>query len=175
MKSLLCFLILSYGITNQKPEEASIVLGSPIQNAEWKVEPTIIICASAPVKLSRIEEAAKFWRDLGYNIGETVTAPPDDFSCIRDIVLSGEILINLAGQDFLMSEHLAVTRTWVHTDSNQILKAKIEIMSGWGDSERIVEHELGHALGWRDYNQTGHIMHSEWSMGGHRTKGLEKK
>ena len=29
-----------------------------------------------------------------------------------------------------MSEHLAVTKTWIHKESNEILKARIEIMSG---------------------------------------------
>jgi len=174
MKSLLWFLVFSYGISTEPPEEASIVFGPPIQNAEWKVEPTIIICDGAPVKPARVEQAANFWRKLGYTIGEIVVADADDFSCLKDIVLHGEILINLASQDFHMSEHLAITRTWVHKDTNQILKAKIEIMSGWGDSERIMEHELGHAMGWRDYNQTGHLMHSEWIRGGHNIKGLKK-
>ena len=174
MKSLLWFLVFSHAISTQSPHEASIVFGPPTQNGEWKVKPTIIICDGAPVKPSRVEQAAEFWRKLGYEIGEVVVAPPDDFSCLKDIVLHGEILINLASQDFHMSEHLAVTRTWIHKDSKNILKAKIEIMSGWGDSERIMEHELGHAMGWRDYNQTGHIMHSEWARGGHNIKGLKK-
>jgi hypothetical protein len=175
MKSLLWFLVLSYGISSQKTEEASIVFGPPVQNAVWKTEPTIIICDGAPLKPSRVKHAVLFWKNLGYSIGDVVVALPDDFSCLQNIVLHGEILINLAGQDFHMSKHLAVTKTWIHKDTNQILKAKIEIMSGWGDSERIIEHEIGHALGWRDYNQTGHIMHSEWSLGGYRTKGLKNE
>jgi hypothetical protein len=171
---LLPLLMLTHGIQGGAPTDASLVFGPPVQAAEWRIEPTVIICQGAPVKLARVEQAVDFWRKLGYNIGEVIVSDEHDFSCMREIILVGEILITLVSQDFHMSEHLAVTRTWIHKDTNQILKAKIEIMSGWGDSERIMEHELGHAMGWRDYNQTGHLMHSEWARGGHNTKGLKK-
>ena len=174
MTYLLPLIMLSHGINGSAPSDASLVFGPPTQAAEWQMEPTIIICHGAPVKPARVEQAVDFWRKLGYNIGEVIIADEKDFSCIREIILVGEILISLSGQDFHMSKHLAVTRTWIHKDTNQILKAKIEIMSGWGDSERIMEHELGHAMGWRDYNQTGHIMHSEWARGGYNVKGLKK-
>ena len=171
---LLPLLMLTHGIQGGAPTDASLVFGPPVQAAEWRIEPTVIICQGAPVKLARVEQAVDFWRKLGYNIGEVIVSDEHDFSCMREIILVGEILITLVSQDFHMSEHLAVTRTWIHKDTNQILKAKIEIMSGWGDSERIMEHELGHAMGWRDYNQTGHLMHSEWAIGGHNIKGLKK-
>ena len=48
-------------------------------------------------------------------------------------------------------------------------------MSNWANAQRILEHELGHALGWQDWNQIGHIMHSNWSQGGYNTKGLKNK
>ena len=174
MTYLLPFLLISHYVKSPTPADAGLVFGPPVQAAEWHYEPTVIICPGAPVKPHRVEQAVEFWRKLGYDIGEVIVADEKDFSCVREIILRGEILINLSGQDFRMSRHLAITKTWIHKDTNQILKAKIEIMAGWGDSERIMEHEIGHALGWRDYNQTGHIMHSEWDRGGYNVKGLKK-
>jgi hypothetical protein len=175
MKSLFLFLMLTHGVNTQSPYDASIIFGSPTQEAKWVKAPTIVICKDAPVKQSRVEEAVGFWRSMGYNIGEIIVAGPDDFGCIQDFALNGEILITLVGQDFNMSQHLGLTKTFYNKHSREILKAKIYLMSGWGNTERILEHEIGHALGWKDYNQTGHVMHAHWSRGGHQTRGLEKK
>ena len=153
--------------------ESSFTVGHPTRSGDWIVKPNIIICPNAPVRLDRVKQAVDFWKKLGYTFNEIIVAAPDDFSCVREIILIGEIIIDLVGQDFLVTDHLAITRTWIHKESNEILKAKIEIMSGWGNSERIMEHELGHALGWRDYNRLGHIMHEQWDIGGHNTKGLK--
>ena len=153
--------------------ESSFTVGHPTRAGDWIVKPDIIICPNAPVRPDRVKQAVDFWKKLGYTFNEITVAEPNDFSCAREIILIGEIIIDLAGQDFLMSEHLAVTKTWIRKDTNEILKARIEIMSGWGNSERIMEHELGHALGWRDYNRIGHLMNSNWPMGGHDIKGLK--
>jgi len=172
MTFLLLFFLLSVGIANV--DETALTFGPPIQNGAWEETPTVIVCASAPVKSERVQRAVDFWKILGYNIGEVIDAEVGDFSCERDIVLYGDILIDVMDYNSNSRAHLGTTRTWADTNSGEIFKAKIEVMSGWGDAERIIEHELGHALGWRDYNQLGHLMHSEWSKGGYRTQGLEK-
>ena len=172
MTLLLLFFLLSVGIANV--DETALTFGPPIQNGAWEETPTVIVCASAPVKSERVKHAVDFWKYLGYNIGEVIDAEVGDFSCERDIVLFGDILIDVMDYNSNSRAHLGTTRTWADTNSGEIFKAKIEVMSGWGDAERIIEHELGHALGWRDYNQLGHLMHSEWSKGGYRTQGLKK-
>ena len=174
MKFLLpLFFIIN--VTSAAVDDGALTFGPPTQNGSWHEPPTIIICPSAPVKKDRVERAVDFWENLGYNIGDVIVADTKDISCIRDIVLYGDVLINIANYNYSMKEHLATTRTWKNKENNEIFKAKIEIMSGWGQSERIMEHELGHALGWRDYNQLGHLMHTEWSKGGYKIKGLKNE
>ena len=126
---LLPLLMLTHGIQGPRPSDTSLVLGPPIQAAEWRIEPTVIICQGAPVKPARVEQAVDFWRKLGYNIGEVIVSDEHDFSCMREIILVGEILITLVSQDFHMSEHLAVTRTWIHKDTNQILKVSQRLVN----------------------------------------------
>ena len=172
MTFLLLFFLLSVGIANV--DETALTFGPPIQNGAWEETPTVIVCASAPVKSERVKQAVDFWKTLGYNIGEVIDAEAGDFSCERDIVLYGDILIDVMDYNSNSRAHLGTTRTWADTNSGEIFKAKIEVMSGWGDAERIIEHELGHALGWRDYNQLGHLMQEEWPKGGHNIKGLKK-
>ena len=173
MTLLLLFFLLSVGIANV--DETALTFGPPIQNGAWEETPTVIVCASAPVKSERVKHAVDFWKYLGYNIGEIIYVTTDDFSCERGIVLYGDILIDVMDYNSNSRSHLGTTRTWTDTNSGEIFKAKIEVMSGWGDAERIIEHEFGHAMGWRDYNQLGHLMHSEWSKGGYRTQGLKNE
>ena len=172
MTFLLLFFLLSVGIADVN--DTPLTFGPPIQNGAWEETPTVIVCASAPVKRERVKQAVDFWKTLGYNIGEVIDAEVGDFSCERDIVLFGDILIDVMDYNSNSRAHLGTTRTWADTNSREIFKAKIEVMSGWGAAERIIEHELGHALGWQHYNQLGHLMHSEWSKGGDRTQGLKK-
>ena len=152
----------------------ALTFGPPTQRGEWKEIPAVIICATAGVRRARVQQAVDFWESMGYNIGEVVQAEVDDFSCERDIVLFGDILIDVMNYTNNSDGHLGTTTTWADKTTSEIFKAKIEIMPGWGDTERIMEHELGHALGWRDYNQLGHLMHEEWPKGGHNIKGLKK-
>jgi len=50
--------------------------------------------------------------------------------------------------------------------------AKIQLSSF---DERVLEHEIGHALGWVHVGTRGHLMHPEWAKGGWNTFGLEFK
>jgi len=167
-------LLVSHSLTNEPVVPAAIVFGPPVQQGHWLMTPEIIICPHAPVSKERVEKAVAFWKDLGYTIGNVVEAPDNDYACARNIVLHGDILINLPGQGFRMEKHLATTQTWFNSETGEIYKARIEAMKGWGEAERLMEHELGHAFGWRDYNQTGHLMNSNWSSGGYNIKGLKK-
>jgi predicted SprT family Zn-dependent metalloprotease len=69
---------------------------------------------------------------------------------------------------------LATTTTWIDSETRKILKAKIVLKNQWANVERILEHELGHAFGWKDYNRTGHLMNHNWSLSGLDTADLEK-
>jgi len=39
--------------------------------------------------------------------------------------------------------------------------------------EKIVEHELGHALGWKHHNRSSHIMHPNLDSTGRSVIGVE--
>ena len=94
---------------------------------------------------------------------------PDKITWEKD----GSKMVLIPGGSFQMGDHLGTTRTWRGPDG-VIIKAKVEILPAWGATERILEHEIGHALGWGDVRRTGHIMNSVWSLGGHGIEGLKK-
>ena len=56
-------------------------------------------------------------------------------------------------------------------DSQEIQWAKIYLKSNV--KERVLEHELGHALGWMHTKQSGHMMHEKLIYGGWKDTGLK--
>ena len=144
-----------------------------VQRTKWAFRPTVRVCVSSGVTKRRAESAMKFWRDLGYEFDGLLIVDRNSRPCHSETMYFGEIVITLPDQTFNMSRSLGMTKVWFNTDTNEIIKANIQIMTAWTDTERILEHEIGHALGWLDVNETGHIMNHNWSLGGHNTRGLE--
>jgi hypothetical protein len=148
--------------------------GIPTRTGTWHYPPDIILCHRGPVTMDRIERAVGYWKRLGYEFGDIKIAPSDDYGCAIGQVPWGTIMIDIPSQGFKMGTHLGTTKTWRNNDTGRIFKAKIEIMSAWGDSERTLEHELGHAMGFDDVHHVGHIMNGSWSLGGYGAEGLKK-
>ena len=72
-------------------------------------------------------------------------------------------------------DHIAATRIYTVTGTLNIAKAKIFIYPKEVRKQRVIEHELGHALGWVHHDQKYHIMHSNWHLGGFNASGLRKQ
>ena len=59
---------------------------------------------------------------------------------------------------------------FVENNTNQVLWAKIYLRNM--PIERILEHEMGHALGFLHIDKPGHIMNEVWVDGGWGDDGL---
>ena len=154
-----------------EPIDAGFLNRVPASHGGWRDNPDVRVCATAPVSERRVKKALDFWRDLGYSFSRIYY---NDVSrhCIESIFSYNTIIIDLIDGSH-KEPALATTTSWIDRETREILKAKIALKNTWGEAARILEHELGHALGWLDYNQTGHIMHHEWSRGGLNTTGVE--
>ena len=86
----------------------------------------------------------------------------------------GEIIITIPEGGF-SSTHMAATRLYTAQTSGDIVRAKIQILPHNARKDRVLEHELGHALGWSHYRQRYHIMHPTWKDGGYDSYGLHKR
>ena len=62
----------------------------------------------------------------------------------------------------------------VDKNTNEILWSIIELKSDMV-GERVLEHELGHAIGWMHTRAIGHIMNESLARGGWDSTGLENR
>tara|TARA_B100000287_G_C20559150_1_gene751713 strand:- start:536 stop:1069 length:534 start_codon:yes stop_codon:yes gene_type:complete len=143
------------------------VIGQPQKNYSWTIEPNVRICNSTEISVFRVNQALRYWEKLGYKFGSVYT----DSSPLCMNARFGEIVITLPEAGF-GSGQIASTKIYTHVKTNDIVKAKIFMLPKNARKERVLEHEIGHALGWRHYNQKFHMMHSNWFLGGYDSKGL---
>lgn len=140
----------------------------PAKIAEWPSQPTVVICKDAPTSASAVGSAVSWWRSLGYRFW-TVIPDSIHYGCLMGEP-KGNILIRLIDNRGSNPHNLATTYIYYNKASGEILWA--EILLREEPRERVLEHELGHALGWLHYSRRNHIMHPEWVNTGWEATGL---
>ena len=144
----------------------------PKREGYWEDPPDVVICKDAPYTLSRVEKAVRFWKSLNHKIGNV--SKSDYFQVCVDPnrkFARNTIVIKLRGQKFDESKY-AVTSTYKIVNSEEIVGAVIQLQGYATEINWVLEHEFGHALGWRHYNVNGHIMNDKAQLGGWGIKGL---
>ena len=163
------FLSIIFSISHSDVSSASDnSLSSLI--GKWERPPKIILCNSLNIKRGRIEKALYYWEKLGYSFGTVTYAGVENKSCIFGPSV-GEITIDIPGQSFDF-EKIAISTTSRIKGSSEIVFAHIQIQQNSVSKERVLEHEIGHALGWSHSKRKYHIMNESWSDGGHNSYGL---
>ena len=136
----------------------------------WEFIPDVVVCINSPTTRERVDEAILWWSSLGYEFGKVVY-DVEGGPCIGDREF-GKIIISLITQEHWDLDHLGKTLVTYHRTTGEIFKATILLHNNVPD--RVLEHEMGHALGWGHYNRTGHMMHESWSLGGRKSEELKK-
>ncbi len=186
---VLCLLLSIRSAQSETPEEYQVISPSevvtltekrqedvffkkkPFLSTYWKSTPALRICPDSGVSLARAQRAVSYWERLGYSIGPVIVDSGFDMTCFNGGRI-GEITVMLVTSDINMENHLAITRNHYYTDTKEILKAQIYILISAASKERVLEHEIGHALGWMHYNRMYHIMHALYKNSGHGSSGL---
>jgi predicted Zn-dependent protease len=84
----------------------------------------------------------------------------------------GYILIHMVTEGVPLDEtSLAQTRFYIDNDTSTIDWAIIYMRPDLRPT--VLEHELGHALGFLHFNRINHLMNQKWEMGGWDTEGLK--
>tara|TARA_Y100000034_G_scaffold30565_1_gene37365 strand:- start:2081 stop:2605 length:525 start_codon:yes stop_codon:yes gene_type:complete len=157
-------------------ERVPAVQNRPPQVGTWHAAPTVIVCEAAPISETQITSAVQFWKRLDYEFNRTQYK--QTHSAVKDACQdkspAGYIVIHLVTQGIKMEDTaLAQTHFYVDNDTTEIEWAIIYIRNDIRAT--ILEHELGHALGFLHFNQINHLMNEKWTMGGWDKEGLENK
>ena len=129
----------------------------------WYSPPNIIICDKV-VTTNRMKIALKFWERIGYSFGE-ISHTAGVMECIEPQVNTIKVMLPTSNHN--MDNKMAVTETTKLEINNQIIKSEIAIFEWAVNRVLVLEHEIGHALGWKHTKTYAHIMHPEWKSIGH--------
>ena len=173
LKYIILLLLSPLLVSFYEPEEAMFGPPSyPNISSYWKITPIVKVCKVLPIPNSRVERALDYWRRLGYTF-EEVIYDDESMSCAGR-PLFGEIVITIPGQKFNY-DNIALTRRSANKEMNMILYAEVHMQAKYITKERVLEHEIGHALGWDHTARRYHMMHRTWDFGGHDSIGLNNK
>jgi hypothetical protein len=147
--------------------------------AKWDRPPTVIVCDIAPVEEWQLRSALAFWGRQNFKFGTVEfkrNTTASTTACDSSAPV-GHIVIHLAPKPAKENPSqkpttLAQTHFYVDNNTKKIRWAIIKLHTA--PIERVLEHEIGHALGFLHYNKAGHLMHESQPLGGWDTDGLQK-
>ncbi len=126
---------------------------------EWDDPPMVANCYGGDFNELYIQQAVSFWENHGHKVAFIEQNPPD-ILCEAES-MDGWIILKMKQQD---GETLAVTKRRVAF--GKIKSSIIYFNPGSYRLENVIEHELGHAFGYKHIDEVGHVMHPEWGKMG---------
>tara|TARA_E500000331_G_scaffold355933_1_gene412735 strand:- start:196 stop:813 length:618 start_codon:yes stop_codon:yes gene_type:complete len=132
--------------------------------------PEFIFCKSSGISRTRASQGISYWRRLGYPI-ENVRYNVEGPECESDTP-EGKVVIKIIDNTIPIHQNLAVTKVYYETESKMIRRSTIYLIRAYANRPRLIEHEIGHSLGWKHYNRNLHVMNSEYDRTGHDSTGL---
>jgi hypothetical protein len=170
---LVCLDGLELEAAEYKRDEDPADLAGPPKDFKWDDPPAVIVCEDSMVSRKQIEAAMRFWEERGHRFGELYfhkdpralcfSRRPDRYIVVR--VATAEV------KDDADFDILAETHFYVTYSGNIMHWAKVFMIES--PRELVMEHELGHALGFSHYNVAGHLMHARTTRGGWDDFGLD--
>lgn len=149
------------------------VHSSPVLGSYWSEYPSIRICEGSGITKTRISQITSFWIRMGYEFGGVFFDPGSEMCEIEGV--TGQLTFMIARSDTPIGNNLALTRTWYNKNTGQITKAQVYVLGGFINKVYLLEHEMGHALGWDHFNRKYHIMNQYYDFIGSDSYGLNTR
>tara|TARA_R100000808_G_C2099229_1_gene116897 strand:- start:247 stop:759 length:513 start_codon:yes stop_codon:yes gene_type:complete len=137
--------------------------GSSFVIAEWDEEPIVVVCPDSSLTPYRVGLAIEWWQIREYKISH-FHFDQTNAICSKSRFMEGIIFIRSGGK--IDPEFYATTARF--TVGKKLLSADIHLPNDNNMMPRLLEHELGHALGLGHVEELGHMMHPIHSHGGEK-------
>jgi len=131
------------------------------RSAYWQTSPVLVDCTHGVLSHNRIEAAVDYWNEYNHTVAY-VELNPSFKICSKDHIY-GFIIVKNAILDWPVLGETSRRSTV----SQKINSALITLSIGNANEPRLLEHELGHAFGYRHMDINGHIMHSDYDQAGY--------
>jgi hypothetical protein len=169
---VLVFLGLIIGFTTSPDTQVELEPGQEVGFLfAWKQDqlPIVANCQGSPYTIDEVKAALDLLEPHGAKYIDLI----DNFGCPLDSdydtdlmpePLAGFILIHAGTYPPQVDDVMVFGSTTYSKDG-----VVIEIFQ---KRERVLEHEMAHAMGWDHLDVEGHLMHSNWQDGGWNTEGM---
>ena len=125
---------------------------------KWKSPPVIANCYSENINEENLQKAINFWRSKGESISGYIMNPSEDIC--ESKFPSGFIIIR-GKKDF--GDYETLGSTFKFTLGLNIVYSVIYLRNKSDNLDLLLEHEIGHALGYTHTDYVGHIMNPEYN------------
>ena len=167
---LYLFLCLFSLVSCPKPTiDPAVLCARPKQEANWKAPPIVRVCSKNPAYWQRVDRAVKFWESLGHEFA-SMTYGDDTQWCHGSTMITSIVI-----KEEIFFDPRTFGQTMTMTMGDSIVGAQVKIKSGHFVDPYILEHEIGHALGYKHIKCGGHIMNSHTDKLGASNRGLQNE
>ena len=129
--------------------------------ASWKYPPIVVDCTFGTLDIERINESIAYWDNLNHKVG-FVELNPSSKVCMNDqihgfiIIKNANLKWPIMGKTYRQGSHIG-----------RVDSALIQLSIGNANLPKLLEHELGHAFGYKHLDIDGHIMNSNYDYSGY--------
>ena len=131
--------------------------------AQWDDDPMIVVCPDSQITPYRVGLAVDWWGIRGYDFAY-IHWDNDNQICSKGTFVPGMIFIRAEGK-LLPDTYAMTTRLAL---AGKMKSASITLPNEHKYMPRLLEHELGHSLGFTHVEQQGHMMHPIHEHGGEK-------
>ena len=131
--------------------------------AGWDEDPIVIVCPDSRVTPYRVHLAVEWWGIRGHEFSY-IHWDNNNNLCSKGTFMKGMVFIR--GEGELLPDTYAMTTRLALAGKMQ--SASITLPNKHRYMPRLLEHELGHALGFTHILEVGHMMHPIHEYGGEK-------